>query len=231
MISGGCAINCRYCFRRHFPYQDNQLGPQQWQQALAYIRQHPEIDEVIFSGGDPLATPDPRLSLMLDDLEQLPQLKRLRIHSRLPVVIPQRLTDSLTQRLQRSRLQCVLVLHINHPNEIGESLRQRLQPLRQSGITLLNQSVLLKGVNDHADTLIRLSESLFEAGILPYYLHLLDPVAGAAHFDITQSKARQLAGEMTARLPGYLVPKLTQELAGKAAKLQLLPTEVTAIHR
>ncbi len=228
MISGGCAVNCRYCFRRHFPYQDNRLGSQQWQQALEYLRQHPEVDEVIFSGGDPLATPDNRLNQMLDDLEQLPQLKRLRIHSRMPVVIPQRLTDALTQRLAQSRLQCVLVLHINHPNEISQLLRQRLQPLRQQGITLLNQSVLLKGINDCGDTLIRLSQQLFETGILPYYLHLLDPVAGAAHFDITQARARQLAGQLTARLPGYLVPKLTQELAGEAAKVQLLPTQVTA---
>lgn len=226
MISGGCAVNCRYCFRRHFPYQQNQLGSTQWQQALDYLRQHPEVDEVIFSGGDPLATPDNRLSQMLDDLEQLPQLKRLRIHSRLPVVIPQRLTGQLTQRLSQSRLQCVLVLHINHPNEISQPLRQYLAPLRKAGITLLNQSVLLKHVNDDSQTLIQLSEQLFAAGVLPYYLHLLDPVEGAAHFDIPADQAQHLAGQLTARLPGYLVPKLTQEQPGKAAKVQLLPTEI-----
>ena len=141
-------------------------------------------------------------------------------------MIPQRLTKQLTLRLSQSRLQCVLVLHINHPHEISAPLRQQLVPLRHGGITLLNQSVLLKGVNDNSDTLLQLSEKLFEAGILPYYLHLLDPVAGAAHFDISETRARQIAGELTARLPGYLVPKLTQEQPGKAAKVQLLPTQM-----
>ena len=224
IISGACAINCRYCFRRHFPYAQNQLGSAQWQSVLDYLRKHPEVDEVIFSGGDPLATPDGRLSQMIDDLEQLPQLKRLRIHSRLPVVIPQRLTPGLTQRLQQSRLQVVLVLHINHPREVSRLLQQWLEPLRQSNITLLNQSVMLKGVNDSSDTLVSLSLVLFEAGILPYYLHLLDPVAGAAHFDIPEAKARQLLGALTSRLPGYLVPKLTREVPEATAKLQLLPT-------
>ncbi|MEH6649287.1 MAG: EF-P beta-lysylation protein EpmB [Motiliproteus sp.] len=224
-LSGACAVNCRYCFRRHFPYQDNQLGSEQWQQVLDYLRQHPEVQEVIFSGGDPLATPDNRIFKMLDDLEQLPQLRRLRIHSRLPVVIPQRLTDALSQRLQQSRLQVVLVLHINHSNEISVALQQQLQPLQRGGITLLNQSVLLKGVNDNSDTLVHLSEQLFASGILPYYLYLLDPVEGAAHFDLDETRARLLAGQMAARLPGYLVPKLARDIPGKAAKTQILPLE------
>lgn len=222
-LSGACAVNCRYCFRRHFPYQDNQLGSQQWQQALSYLRQHPEVEEVIFSGGDPLATPDNRIFNMIEDLEQLPQLKRLRIHSRLPVVIPQRLTDALSQRLQQSRLQVVLVLHINHPNEISTALHQRLQSLQLGGITLLNQSVLLKGVNDNSDTLVHLSEKLFTSGILPYYLYLLDPVEGAAHFDLSETQAKLLAGQMAARLPGYLVPRLARDIPGKTAKTQILP--------
>ncbi|MEH6469838.1 MAG: EF-P beta-lysylation protein EpmB [Halopseudomonas sp.] len=223
VISGGCGINCRYCFRRHFPYQQNQLGAEQWQQALDYLRLHPEVDEVIFSGGDPLVTPDSRLFKMLEDLEQLPQLKRLRFHTRLPVVIPQRLTSEFNQRLQQSHLQSIIVLHINHPNEVSELLKDLLQPLRQSGITLLNQSVLLKGINDCSETLATLSHKLFDAGIMPYYLHRLDPVAGAAHFDIATTRAQQLAGELSVKLPGYLVPKLTQEIPGAPAKVQLLP--------
>ena len=223
MTSGACAINCRYCFRRHFPYADNQLGKAQWQQILDYLAADPQIEEVIFSGGDPLATPDARLMRMLDDLEQLSQLKRLRIHSRLPVVIPQRLTDALLQRLHQSRLQPVLVLHTNHPRELAPELQQRLLNWRHKGVTLLNQSVLLKGVNDCAEILIELSQRLFDCGVLPYYLHLLDPVQGAAHFDIDEASAQVMAGQMAARLPGYLVPKLTRERAGASAKLPLLP--------
>ncbi len=223
VISGGCAINCRYCFRRHFPYQDNQLSGAQWQAVLDYLNEHPEVEEVIFSGGDPLATPDSRLIRLIDDLEQLPQLKRVRIHTRLPVAIPQRLTDALRQRLSQSRLQAVMVLHLNHPNEIGDELKQWLQPWRNSGITLLNQSVLLEGVNDCTEVLIELSERLFAEGILPYYVHLLDPVAGSAHFDMDEQQARQLVGAMAAKLPGYLVPKLTREQPGASAKVQLTP--------
>ena len=229
IISGGCAINCRYCFRRHFPYQDNQLGPQQWQAALDYLQAHPEVDEVIFSGGDPLATPDNRLIQLIDALEALPQLKRLRIHTRLPIAIPQRLTDPLRQRLSDSRLQVVMVLHSNHANELGAEFSHWLAPWRNSGITLLNQAVLLRGINDNAETLINLSHALFNNGILPYYLHLLDPVAGAAHFDLgdaapkRERSARQLVGQIAAQLPGYLVPKLTRELPGAAAKVQLSP--------
>ncbi len=223
IISGGCAINCRYCFRRHFPYQDNQLGKDQWQQALGYIRQDPSITEIIFSGGDPLATSDQRLTTMITDLEQIPHLKRLRIHSRLPAVIPQRITDQLTEALNSSHLDTVLVTHINHANEISPLLADAIKRLKQSSVTLLNQSVLLKGVNDNLNSLSTLSEKLFEIGVLPYYLHLLDPVAGASHFDIKEEDARKLVGQLCDSLPGYLVPKLVKEIAGASAKVPLTP--------
>ncbi len=218
ILSGACAINCRYCFRRHFPYEDNQLGKAQWQQALAYIQADTSISEVIFSGGDPLATTDQRLARMIADLESIPHIQRLRIHTRLPVVIPQRVTQTLCQMLKDSRLRTVIVLHINHPNEIDRHVSESLQRLRIAGITLLNQAVLLRGINDHAEILKRLSEKLFEDGVLPYYLFLLDRVIGAAHFDINDTKAKQLVKELQSCLPGYLVPRLAREIPGRPSK-------------
>lgn len=218
VVRGGCAINCRYCFRRHFPYSDNSPNQAGWQEALAYIAAHPEINEVILSGGDPLMAKDEHLARLFAELAAIPHLKRLRIHSRLPVVIPARLTDELRLLLSNSRLQTVMVLHINHANELDENLSQRLLPWRQGGITLLNQSVLLAGVNDDANTLCALSERLFSAGILPYYLHQLDKVAGAAHFAVDDAKAKALMAELLAELPGFLVPKLVRELGGEANK-------------
>jgi EF-P beta-lysylation protein EpmB len=223
VVSGGCAVNCRYCFRRHFPYGDNQLGDGQWQQALDYIGSDPSIHEVIFSGGDPLATPDRRLAQMIRDLEPLPHLKRLRIHTRLPVVIPQRLTPELINLLSTTRLQTVLVTHINHGNEIDLTLREALRPLVSAGITLLNQAVLLRGVNDSVAALTQLSEALFSCRVLPYYLHVLDPVQGAAHFSIPDQEAAILTGELMKNLPGYLVPKLVREVPGEGAKMPLMP--------
>ncbi len=223
IVSGGCAINCRYCFRRHFPYADNQLGSNQWQQALQYLREDTSISEVIFSGGDPLATTDKRLTAMFHDLETIPHLKRLRLHTRLPVVIPQRITAELLEALSALRLQTVLVTHINHPRELDQDLISALSILRRSGITLLNQTVLLRAVNDCTSVLKQLSESLFEAGILPYYLHLLDPVAGASHFHVDEQQARRLVGGLCDQLPGYLVPKLVRELAGASAKVPVMP--------
>ena len=224
VLSGACAINCRYCFRRHFAYQENQLGKQQWQQILDYLHQHPEVDEVIFSGGDPLATPDTRLQRMIHDLEQVPHLERLRIHTRLPVVIPSRVTPTLLNMLSSTSLQSLIVLHINHPNEIDASVKQACQLITEKNITLLNQSVLLKGINDSITVQKTLSKTLFAAGILPYYLFLFDPVAGAAHFDLPEHQAKDLAARLQAELPGYLVPRLAVEIPGKASKTLLLPT-------
>ena len=225
ILSGACAINCRYCFRRHFAYQDNQLGREQWQAILKYLQEHTEVEEVIFSGGDPLATPDSRLQRMISDLEKIPHLERLRIHTRLPVVIPSRVTPGLISMLASTRLSSVIVLHINHPNEIDEEVNHAANQLRQQNITLLNQSVLLRGINDNATVQKTLSKTLFAAGILPYYLFLFDPVAGAGHFDIPEIEARRLAADMQVSLPGYLMPRLAVEIPGKASKTLLTPLD------
>jgi EF-P beta-lysylation protein EpmB len=218
ILKSGCAVNCRYCFRRHFPYQDNNINKQQLQKVITYIQLHPEINEVILSGGDPLMSKDRFIEYVVSSLEALPQLTRLRIHSRLPVVIPSRVTDQLCQTLQKSRFDIVFVFHINHGNEIDHAFKQATAKLKQAGVHLLNQSVLLKGVNDNSPTLIELSEKLFDAGILPYYLFLLDKVQGAQHFDLPEKNAQQLIKEMNHNLPGYLVPKLSREIAGEKSK-------------
>ena len=197
ILKGGCAVNCRYCFRRHFPYQDNKGTKSIWQNSIHYIAAHPELNEVILSGGDPLMAKDHELKWLLEKIETIPHIKRIRIHSRLPVVIPSRITEELCQLLKQSRLQTILVTHINHANEINTELIQKMSDLTQSGVTLLNQSVLLKGVNDNASALITLSERLFDAGILPYYLHVLDKVQGAAHFFVSDDKAKILMLEMS----------------------------------
>lgn len=214
----GCAINCRYCFRRHFSYSDNRLSRRDWQTTLDHLRQHPDISEVILSGGDPLMLQDEHLSDLIDQIEAIPTVSRLRIHTRLPVVIPQRLTPRLIERLSSTRLHTLMVLHINHANEVSDLLAEYLAPIRTAGIGLMNQSVLLKGINDDAATLIRLSERLFEVGILPYYLHLLDKVAGAGHFCTSEQDALALFQQLQQCLPGYLVPKLAREEPDKTSK-------------
>ncbi|MDN2662742.1 EF-P beta-lysylation protein EpmB [Psychromonas sp. 14N.309.X.WAT.B.A12] len=218
ILKSGCAVNCRYCFRRHFPYADNSVNKSQLTNIVSYIQAHPQVNEVILSGGDPLMTKDKQLAELLDQLEALPQLTRLRIHTRLPVVIPSRITDTLTTRLQQSRLKIVMVLHINHAQEIDKPFAEAMQRCHQAGIQLLNQSVLLKDVNDDVTTLVALSEALFSVNILPYYLFLLDKVQGAAHFDLNEQKAQQLHKQMQAELPGYLVPRLSREIAGEQSK-------------
>jgi len=218
ILKSGCAVNCRYCFRRHFPYQDNNINKQQLQKVITYIQAHPEINEVILSGGDPLMSKDRFIEYVVSSLETLPQLTRLRIHSRLPVVIPSRITDQLCQALQNSRFNVVFVFHINHGNEIDHVFKHAVVKLKRAGVHLLNQSVLLKDVNDNSQALIELSEKLFSAGILPYYLFLLDKVQGAQHFDLPEKSAQQLIQEISHQLPGYLVPKLSREIAGEKSK-------------
>ena len=218
IVKSGCAVNCRYCFRRHFPYKDNSPNKQRWQEALTYIQNNTEINEVIFSGGDPLMANDQHLQWLIHQIEKIPHVTRLRIHTRLPVVIPQRITNELVSMLSQSRLKPVIVLHINHANEINQQLVSNLEPLRQARIPLFNQSTLLKGVNDEINVLCQLSEKLFDSGIQPYYLHLFDPVQGAAHFDIPEKKAEELTKSLLATLPGYLVPKVVREIAGEANK-------------
>jgi EF-P beta-lysylation protein EpmB len=221
LVRGGCAVNCRYCFRRHFPYSDNHLNKQQWQQALEYIADNPQLDEVIYSGGDPLMAKDDFLAWLTTQIEAIPHIKRLRIHTRLPVVIPSRITTELITWFSQSRLKPVMVLHVNHANEIDNALAGSMQKLRQVGVTLLNQAVLLKGINDTADQQIALNEGLFNIGVMPYYLHVLDKVQGAEHFDLPDSKAKELMRELIKRQPGYLVPKLVREIGGQPGKTPL----------
>lgn len=221
-LTGGCAINCRYCFRRHFPYSQNIIDDSTWQKILTYIAKDTSIEEVIFSGGDPLLLRDGHLQKLTLDLAQISHVKILRIHTRLPIVIPERITSELLSTLTSTRLLAVMVLHCNHGNEIDCSVIKAMQSLRAANITLLNQAVLLKDVNDNEDSLINLSKKLFEAGILPYYLHVLDKVTGTAHFEVNEDHAKELVWNITQRLPGYLVPKLVKEIFGVGAKTPLM---------
>lgn len=221
IASPTCAINCRYCFRRHFPYSENSPSRAQWQDALQYLRDDPSIHEAILSGGDPLAASDRQLAWLVGELENIAHLKRLRIHTRLPVVIPDRIDSALLEWLGGTRLQKVMVLHTNHANEIDQAVMDACTRLKAAGVTLLNQSVLLRGVNDCVETLATLSERLFEAGVLPYYLHVLDPVQGAAHFDVPDDEARSLVTQLREYLPGFLMPRLVREVPGEASKTPL----------
>ena len=217
-LTGACAVHCRYCFRRHFPYQDNNPGRSGWPPVLDYISLDTNIHEVILSGGDPLLATDALLAALCLQLEAIPHLTTIRIHTRIPVVLPERVTDALVTLLANNRLQIVVVLHSNHAQELDEQVQTVCTKLRDAGCHLLNQSVLLAGVNDHADTLAALSRRLFACGVLPYYLHLLDKVQGAAHFDVSLAHALTLFQQLQALLPGYLVPRLAREEAGKQHK-------------
>ncbi len=217
-----CAINCRYCFRRQFDYGANAPSRNQWLKSLDYLRNTPSIEEVILSGGDPLVSSDKQLEWLISELETIRTLRRLRIHSRLPIVLPSRITNELVRLLSSSRLTPVVVIHSNHANEIDESVGQALSQLRYAQITLLNQSVLLQGVNGNVNALKALSTRLFEYGVLPYYLHLLDKVQGAAHFAIENEQALGLYQSLLTQLPGYLVPKLVKEEAGKLSKTPIV---------
>lgn len=216
-----CGIHCRYCFRRVFPYQEHQvLGPQ-WQNVLAYLKADPSIEEVILSGGDPLTLSDRRIGDVVDSLGEISHIKRLRIHSRLPTLIPERLTDSLLSIVTNTRLKPVLVVHVNHANEIDEYMHARLKMFQDGGVHLFNQSVLLKGVNDNVSVLVALSQRLFECQVIPYYLHQLDPVTGAAHFKVPNDDAQKIYEGLQSKLPGYLVPKWVVDKPGTNCK-QLL---------
>jgi EF-P beta-lysylation protein EpmB len=220
--TGSCAINCRYCFRRNFPYSDLQLGKQQENAGIHYIQENPNISEVILSGGDPLLLSDARLAKLFKQLSAIKHLKRIRIHSRLPIVLPARITDDLINTLAQSSKQIVIVVHCNHANEINPRVIGAINLLRNNSITLFNQSVLLKGVNDNPAALCELSEQLFSIGIIPYYLHLLDKATGTGHFEVSEIEAINLIKQVQATLPGYLVPKLVKELAGALSKKSIL---------
>ncbi|OUR95918.1 EF-P beta-lysylation protein EpmB [Gammaproteobacteria bacterium 42_54_T18] len=218
ILGSACAVHCRYCFRRHFPYQDNGLSQQEFNDIVQYVGRFPEVNEVILSGGDPLISSNSRLKRLIDALETLPHVSRIRFHTRTPVVLPDRIDADFISLVENTSLQVVMVLHCNHPQEIDPAFSQAMTHLKQAGVTLLNQSVLLKGVNDNAAVLTQLSEALFSAHILPYYLHLLDPVAGASHFDVEEPIGVSLINELLASLPGYLVPKLVREEANQPSK-------------
>lgn len=216
-----CAVHCRYCFRREFPYADQVDPAGRWESALATVAADESIRELILSGGDPWSLSTPRLQELTNRLRQIPHLERLRIHTRQPIVLPSRVDAPLLDWLGGLPWQRIVVVHANHAQEIDTDVTAALTALRDSGATLLNQSVLLAGVNDSVDALSALSEKLLSAATLPYYIHLLDRVRGAAHFEVDAARARELLAALAARLPGYLVPKLVQETAGDPAKRSL----------
>jgi len=219
IATGSCAVNCRYCFRRHFPYAEETAAANHWQRALEHLRADVSIGEVILSGGDPLSLSTPKLAELGTALASIAHVRRLRIHTRLPVVLPERVDGEFVDWLGALPLQKVVVLHANHPNEIDAGVVAACAALRQAGATVLNQAVLLRGVNDDAAVLIQLSERLFDAGVLPYYLHQLDRVAGAAHFEVDDAHVQALIETIRISLPGYLVPRLVREVAGAPYKL------------
>lgn len=223
ITTGGCAINCRFCFRRNFPYADVQLNKPKEIVALDYIEQDSSINEIILSGGDPLLLSDQKLNGLIQRINNIPHITRIRLHTRLPIVLPSRITPELINLFKTSGVPIILVTHCNHANELSEQVVTVCRALRQQqNITLLNQSVLLKGVNNDAQTLKNLSERLFSTGILPYYLHLLDRAKGTAHFEVPHIEAIKVHHGLQQILPGYLVPKLVKEQAGKAAKTLII---------
>ncbi len=218
IASGSCAVNCRYCFRRHFPYRQSFAPRNQWQSSIEYITAHPDIHEVILSGGDPLTMETHSLKTLTAQLEKLPHVNTLRIHSRIPVVLPERIDTEFTAWASQLKLQKVMVLHVNHHTELSRNARHAIIQLKSNGFLLLNQSVLLKNVNDDVFTLKRLSNELFSCGVIPYYLHQMDPVQNAAHFEVEEVEAKNIYNQLMAELPGYLVPKLVKEVAGEQYK-------------
>jgi L-lysine 2,3-aminomutase len=222
VTTGACAVHCRYCFRRHFPYHEAPKSLSAWQPAIEQIEADVSIHEVILSGGDPLMLVDDLLAALADRLAQIPHLRRLRVHTRLPIMIPARVNDELLGWLTSTRLTPIVVVHANHPAEIDEAVAAALGRLVDSGVPVLNQAVLLRGVNDSADTLAELCERLIDLRVIPYYLHQLDRVAGAAHFEVPVTQGRELIAALKSRLPGYAVPRYVQEIAGRSHKVDLL---------
>lgn len=222
ITTGACGIHCRYCFRRHFPYAEHSPNSQNWRSALHYIAQDSSITEVILSGGDPLSLSDDKLSQLLFALADIAHLKTVRIHSRMPIVLPRRIVPSLLSALTSTALKVVFVVHTNHANEIDQEVAASLAALHCAGIVLFNQTVLLKNINDNARDLALLSEKLFQAKVIPYYLHQLDPVAGAAHFFVDHGRIKTIYTELQQQLPGYLVPKLVKEIPGATHKIAVL---------
>ncbi len=221
ITTGACAVHCRYCFRRHFPYANSMPDKGKWQETLTSIRNDESIHEVILSGGDPLMIPDQRLQAMCADLVKIPHIKTLRFHTRIPIFLPERIDATFISWLAELPIQKVMVIHANHANELDQSVGNVLANLREAGVTLLNQSVLLKGINNSVESLTTLSHRLFEFQVLPYYLHQLDKVEGSAHFEVERGDAIHLLKDLKKTLPGYLVPKLVEEVSGERSKRAL----------
>ena len=220
-LTGACGIHCRYCFRRHFPYGENAPRDKDWPAMRDYIIAHPEINEIILSGGDPLSLSNEKLQKWVEHFSTLEQIKVLRIHTRMPVVIPERIDQNLINIIKNTHLKTIFVIHSNHKQELDHNFDLAMQKLINHNVIVLNQSVLLKGINDNANTLAELSGRLFDANVLPYYLHVLDKVSGAAHFLITDQTARIIYQGLLKQLPGYLVPKLVREISGECHKTPL----------
>lgn len=218
ITSGACAVHCRYCFRRHFPYTLAGKGPSGWRQSLELLQEDKSIEELILSGGDPLTVVDDQLEWLVGEVNAIDHLQRLRIHSRVPVVIPQRVCDSMLRWIKASRAAVTMVLHFNHVQEIDSQVEIALRRLRSAGVTLLNQSVLLRGVNDTPESQYELCRRLVNLQVLPYYLHQLDRVSGALHFEVAEPVGKEIISYLRARLPGYAVPKYVREVAGEVSK-------------
>lgn len=218
ITTGACGVHCRYCFRRHFPYSAVPRGSDDWSAWIAEIHRDTAIDEVILSGGDPLTLVDSQLARLAEMIAGVPHVRRLRIHTRMPIVVPTRVTRDLIEWLTGQRTTPVMVVHANHAQELDANVQRSMTALADAGVLLLNQSVLLRGVNDDAETLVELSRRLLDCRVLPYYLHQLDRVAGAAHFEVPVERGIALVEQMRSRLPGYAVPRYAREVAGEAAK-------------
>ncbi|VAW82212.1 Lysine 2,3-aminomutase [hydrothermal vent metagenome] len=226
ITTGACAIHCRYCFRRNYPYQDSHISSSDPKSTISYIKKNTDINEVILSGGDPLSLSDRKLAPLMKQLDNIPHIHRLRLHTRTPVVLPNRIDQPFINWISHIKTPVAMVIHCNHPNELSDSVVAKLKTVRDCGVQLLNQAVLLHGVNDNALTLTKLSEQLFSAGVLPYYLHMLDPVRGAAHFDVTEVVALEIMAQLQQNLSGYLVPKLVREVIGANSKIAVSKNSV-----
>jgi EF-P beta-lysylation protein EpmB len=221
VVTGQCAVHCRYCFRQNYPYEEVRRGLEDFRPALQQLERDKSISEILLSGGDPLTLGDSRLRELIGELAAIDHIKRLRIHTRLPIVIPQRVTDELIECLSSTRLVSYVVIHANHAQELDEAVLSAATKLIDGGSVVLNQSVLLRGVNDSVEALVQLSEKLIEHRVLPYYLHQLDRVRGTAHFEVPEAEGHRLVSEIRKQLPGYAVPRYVREIPGESSKTPL----------
>lgn len=221
IVTGACAVHCRYCFRRHYPYAEEPRRLEDWDPALHVLATDDSIHEVLLSGGDPLMLTDRRLGQLIERLDEIHHLRRLRIHTRLPIVLPDRVTDTLLGVLKSTRLTPFMVVHANHPRELTGDCAEAVRKLVRSGITTLNQAVLLQGINDTLEVQLELCERLIDLGVIPYYLNQLDRVRGAAHFEVDELQGRFLVAELRRRLPGYAVPQFVRDEPGWGHKRPL----------